>query len=189
MSEGTEACVRSGVGGFVSHRAAGAESGRSTGECWPRWSCNFLSAVCVGFAPAERHPETQLLALSRAQASEVITMGTVGLAHTLTGLDSAFPVGRSVQQPGEEEGNRTKWYTCTEQHRHIGLLVDIKQMLWTAGVKETNHSWRSGENTNDAVWPFEHQRGIYWRLQKSDYRIWIAEEWVFCTSAQLEWAS
>lgn len=56
-------------GGFLSHRAAGAESGWSTGECWTRWSCNFLSVVCVGFAPAERHPETQLLTLSEAQAS------------------------------------------------------------------------------------------------------------------------
>lgn len=56
-------------GGFHSHRAAGAESGWSTGECWPRWSCNFLSVVRVGFAPAERHPETQLLTLSEAQAS------------------------------------------------------------------------------------------------------------------------
>lgn len=32
---------------FLSHWAATAESGRITGENWPRWSCNFLSVVCV----------------------------------------------------------------------------------------------------------------------------------------------
>lgn len=67
-AEGRRLCGNC-CGGFLSHRAAGAESGWSTGECWPRWSSNFLSVVCVGFAPAERHPETQLLALSEARAS------------------------------------------------------------------------------------------------------------------------
>lgn len=66
-AEGRRLCENC-CGGFLSHRAAGAESGWSTGECWPRWSSNFLSVVCVGFAPAERHPETQLLALSEARA-------------------------------------------------------------------------------------------------------------------------
>lgn len=34
-SEERTSCVNN-FGGFVSHRAAGAESGWSTGECWPR---------------------------------------------------------------------------------------------------------------------------------------------------------
>lgn len=68
-SRGERSLCENCCGGFLSHRATGAESGRSTGECWPRWSCNFLSVACVGFAPAERHPETQLLTLCEAQAS------------------------------------------------------------------------------------------------------------------------
>lgn len=55
-------CVGAVEQGFTSHRAARPESGWSAGECWPRWSSNFLSGVYVGFAPTERHPETQLLA-------------------------------------------------------------------------------------------------------------------------------
>lgn len=55
-------CVGAVEQGFTSHRAARPESGWSAGECWPRWSSNFLSEVYVGFAPTERHPETQLLA-------------------------------------------------------------------------------------------------------------------------------
>lgn len=44
-AEGRRLCGNC-CGGFLSHRAAGAESGWSTGECWPRWSSNFLSVVC-----------------------------------------------------------------------------------------------------------------------------------------------
>lgn len=67
-------CVGAVEQGSTPHRAARPESGRSAGECWPRWSSNFLSGVYVGFAPTERHPEAQLLALCTAQSSRVITM-------------------------------------------------------------------------------------------------------------------
>lgn len=60
------------------------ESGWCTGECWPGGSCNFLSIVGLGFAPAERDPEAQLLTLSQEQASKVIKMLTALLNHTLT---------------------------------------------------------------------------------------------------------
>lgn len=37
---------------------------------------------CVGLAPAERHPETQLLTLNEAPASKVIKMITVRISRT-----------------------------------------------------------------------------------------------------------
>lgn len=49
---------------LLSHRAAGAESGWSAGECWLQVKLSFPVRLCVGFPPAER----QLLGAQRGQA-------------------------------------------------------------------------------------------------------------------------
>lgn len=46
--EGKERPASSLCGEILSHRAAGADSGRSADDCWPRWGCNFLSVGVCG---------------------------------------------------------------------------------------------------------------------------------------------
>lgn len=111
------------VEAHLSRQAAGAESGWSAGECWLQVKLSFPVRVVCG-------PSTCGETAARSSAGRWVMKAKTALTH----LHFRHHVSRKNSVTGpistreEEEEVKSKRSSGAKQHRHVGLLLNIKQV-------------------------------------------------------------